>query len=101
MSTSEISGTRLSSAPASVAPTMPAPTIAQSNLFSPVTTCRHFTLNQYRVPWQVLAQDLRALFRDQHLLNGLNVHDGSVTYKAVADVLGYEYVAPMEALKRA
>ena len=35
---------------------------------------------------------------DEHLLNGLNVHAGKITYKAVADDLGYEYVAPAKAL---
>jgi len=39
-----------------------------------------------------------ALWADKHLLNGLNVHAGQVTYKAVADVLGYDYVDPREAL---
>ena len=27
---------------------------------------------------------------DPHLLNGLNVHQGKITYKAVADALGQE-----------
>ncbi|WP_088328410.1 alanine dehydrogenase [Lacimicrobium sp. SS2-24] len=30
----------------------------------------------------------RAMLEDQHLLNGLNVHEGKVTYKAVVDALG-------------
>ena len=30
----------------------------------------------------------RAMLEDQHLLNGLNVHKGKVTYKAVVDALG-------------
>ena len=30
---------------------------------------------------------------------GLNVHKGHVTYKAVADVFGHNYVAPEEAIK--
>ncbi len=33
-----------------------------------------------------------ALLDDQHLVNGLNVYRGQVTYQAVADDLGYEYV---------
>lgn len=40
----------------------------------------------------------RALLDDAHLLNGLNVHKGKVTYKAVADVLSYEYGNPQELL---
>jgi len=34
----------------------------------------------------------QALADDKHLLNGLNVCQGKVTYKAVADALGYDYV---------
>lgn len=41
----------------------------------------------------------QALLDDQHLLNGLNVHAGQVTYKAVADVLGYDYVPATLALQ--
>jgi alanine dehydrogenase len=35
----------------------------------------------------------KALHDDAHLRNGLNVASGKVTYKAVADDLGYAYVA--------
>ncbi len=40
-----------------------------------------------------------ALDEDEHLRNGLNVHAGKVTHRAVAEALGYEYVAPMDALR--
>ena len=40
----------------------------------------------------------QALLDDPHLLNGLNVHQGKVTYKAVADVLSYDYGNPKELL---
>ena len=40
----------------------------------------------------------QAMLDDEHLLNGLNVHDGKITYKAVADDLGYEYVPSTKAL---
>lgn len=40
----------------------------------------------------------QALLDDAHLMNGLNVHDGKVTYKAVADVLGYAFAEPKAAL---
>ena len=36
----------------------------------------------------------KALGEDKNFLAGLNVHKGQVTYKAVADVFGYEYVNP-------
>ncbi|MFT6343880.1 MAG: alanine dehydrogenase, partial [Paraglaciecola sp.] len=32
----------------------------------------------------------QAMLDDPHLLNGLNVHQGKITYKAVADALGQE-----------
>ena len=40
----------------------------------------------------------KALLEDEHLRAGLNVIDGKVTYKPVADVLGYEYVEATVAL---
>jgi len=39
-----------------------------------------------------------AMWADKHLLNGLNVHAGKVTYKAVADALGYDFSDPRESL---
>jgi alanine dehydrogenase len=39
-----------------------------------------------------------ALAEDEHLKQGLNVADGKVTYKAVAEAHGRDYVAPEEAL---
>jgi len=36
----------------------------------------------------------KALGEDKNFLAGLNVHKGDVTYKAVADVFGHEYVDP-------
>ena len=39
----------------------------------------------------------KALSEDKHLLAGLNVCKGQVTYKAVADVFGHEFVAPAQA----
>jgi alanine dehydrogenase len=40
----------------------------------------------------------RAMLEDPHLLNGLNVHAGKLTYEAVARDLGYEYVPAALAL---
>ena len=37
-----------------------------------------------------------ALKNDQHLKNGLNVHEGSISFEAVADELGYPYKSPDE-----
>jgi alanine dehydrogenase len=36
----------------------------------------------------------KALSEDKNFLSGLNVHKGEVTYKAVADVFGYDFVDP-------
>ena len=40
----------------------------------------------------------KALKDDPNFLSGLNVHKGEVTYKAVADVFGYNYLSAVEAL---
>ena len=40
----------------------------------------------------------KALNNDPNFLSGLNVCKGSVTYKAVADVFGHEYVSPNQAI---
>tara|TARA_B100001027_G_C15984881_1_gene205756 strand:- start:175 stop:516 length:342 start_codon:yes stop_codon:yes gene_type:complete len=36
----------------------------------------------------------KALSEDKNFLAGLNIFKGNVTYKAVADVFGYEYIKP-------
>jgi len=38
-----------------------------------------------------------ALKTDAHLMNGLNVHQGSITNKFVAEAHGFDYVSPAEA----
>ena len=40
----------------------------------------------------------KALKKDKNFLAGLNVHKGIVTYKAVADIFGHQYVSPFEAI---
>lgn len=40
----------------------------------------------------------QAMEDDRCLRDGLNVHNGKVTYQAVAEALGYDYVPPMQAL---
>ncbi len=40
----------------------------------------------------------KAMLDDEHLRNGLNVHEGKVTYEAVARDLGYDYVSAVQAL---
>jgi alanine dehydrogenase len=41
----------------------------------------------------------RALADDPHLRNGLNVHEGQITHRAVAGALKLPYVAPEQALR--
>jgi alanine dehydrogenase len=41
----------------------------------------------------------RALMDDEHLRNGLNVHESKITCRAVADALGYPYTPANDAVK--
>jgi alanine dehydrogenase len=59
-----------------------------------------FALNQATLPYLVKLANKgykKALSDDKHFLAGLNVCKGQVTYKAVADVFGHEYVEPAKA----
>ncbi len=47
---------------------------------------------------QLANNGLKALMDDVHLRNGLNVHKGRVTNRAVAEALGYEATEPRSAL---
>jgi alanine dehydrogenase len=42
----------------------------------------------------------KACERDAHLLNGLNVHAGQLTYYAVGKALGIDVVSPSIAVKQ-
>lgn len=60
-----------------------------------------FALNNATLPHVITLANKgykQALTDDPHLLAGLNVHKGKVTYKEVADDLGYDYVDPMTAI---
>jgi alanine dehydrogenase len=48
---------------------------------------------------QLANKGLKALMDDPHLRNGLNVHQGKVTNKAVAEALGLEMADPKAVLK--
>lgn len=58
-------------------------------------------LNNATLPFvMALAESpVGALLRDANLRNGLNIHSGQVTHRAVAESLGYPYMDPFEALK--
>ena len=72
-----------------------------ANMPGGVARTATMALNNATLPYAIaLANDpINALFTNANLQNGLNVHKGSVTYKAVADALGYSYVPADEALK--
>ena len=40
----------------------------------------------------------KALKKDKNFLAGLNVHKGIVTYKAVADIFGHQYISPSKVI---
>ena len=61
-----------------------------------------YALNNATLPFilQIANKGWRkALTENPHLMAGLNVHAGHITYKAVADVLGYKFMAPEEAVR--
>ncbi len=53
-----------------------------------------FVLDLARKGWR------QALRDDPHLANGLNIHAGNVTYRAVAEDLGYQYMTAEQAIER-
>jgi alanine dehydrogenase len=61
-----------------------------------------FALNQATLPYLIKLANKgyqKAFSEDKNFLAGLNVHKGQVTYKAVADVFGHDFVEPGEAIK--
>ena len=72
-----------------------------ANMPGGVARTATMALNNATLPYALALADhpISSLFRDKNLQNGLNVHKGKVTYKAVADALGYQYVPADEALK--
>ncbi len=72
-----------------------------ANMPGGVARTSTFALNNATIPFAVALADKgyrQALLDDPHLRNGLNVHKGAVTYRAVADDLGYDYQPPEQAL---
>jgi alanine dehydrogenase len=64
----------------------------------PITST--YALNHATLPYVIALADrgLEALRQDGHLRDGLNVHRGQVTHRAVAEALGYQAVDPLTAL---
>ncbi len=61
--------------------------VARTSTYALNNVTLPFAMNIANKGWK------KALHDDVHLRNGLNVAGGKVTYKAVADDLGYDYVA--------
>jgi alanine dehydrogenase len=72
-----------------------------ANMPGAVARTSTIALNNATLPFAVALANKgarKALADDPHLLNGLNIHDGQVTYKAVADALKLKYVPAQQAL---
>ncbi len=72
-----------------------------ANMPGAVARTSTMALNNATLPFVVALADKghrHALAEDQHLMNGLNVADGAVTYRAVATAHNLDYVPPQEAL---
>jgi alanine dehydrogenase len=72
-----------------------------ANMPGGVARTSTFALTNATLPFavQLANKGAQALLDDPHLLNGLNVHAGKITYEAVARDLGYDYVPAATALK--
>ncbi len=72
-----------------------------ANMPGGVARTSTFALTNATLPFavQLANKGKQAMLDDAHLLNGLNVHAGKVTYEAVAKDLGYDYVPAADALK--
>jgi alanine dehydrogenase len=72
-----------------------------TNMPGAVARTSTFALNNATLPFTLALANKghrTALYEDPHLKAGLNVSEGQVTYKAVADAHSLDYVAPEEAL---
>ena len=73
-----------------------------ANMPGGVARTSTFALTNATLPYVLALADKgyrKALLDDVQFRDGLNVHHGAVTHKAVAEALGYEHVAAQEALK--
>jgi alanine dehydrogenase len=73
-----------------------------TNMPGAVARTSTFALNNVTLPFVLTLADegLRvALGKDPHLRNGLNVHEGKVTHRAVADALKLKFTPPEAALR--
>ncbi|WIO75348.1 alanine dehydrogenase [Porticoccaceae bacterium LTM1] len=74
-----------------------------ANMPGGVARTSTMALNNVTLPYAISLANMgakAAMLKDVHLLNGLNVHKGMITYDAVATAHGMEFVAPAEALEK-
>ena len=72
-----------------------------ANMPGAVARTSTYALNNVTLPHALRIAELgwkEAMRRDPHLAAGLNVHDGKITYPAVAEELGYDLLPVAEAL---
>ncbi|MEY2944195.1 MAG: alanine dehydrogenase [Pseudomonadota bacterium] len=72
-----------------------------ANMPGAVARTSTYALNNVTLPHALKIADMgwkAALKANPHLANGLNVHDGQLTYEAVARELGYDYVPVADVL---
>jgi alanine dehydrogenase len=72
-----------------------------ANMPGGVARTSTYALNNVTLPFGLAIADKgykQALLDNPHLLNGLNIIDGKVTYKAVAEDLGYRFYEPTQLL---
>lgn len=72
-----------------------------TNMPGAVARTSTFALNNATLPFILSIAELgtkEALHKDPHLMNGLNVCDGKLTYQAVAHAQGRDYTKPSEVL---
>lgn len=73
-----------------------------TNMPGGVARTSTFALNNATLPYILAIADKslqKAMLDDKHLLQGLNIYQGKVTYEAVAHDMGYTYVDPIMALE--
>ena len=73
-----------------------------ANMPGAVARTSTYALNNVTLPHALRIADLgwkAALKANPHLAAGLNVHDGKITYEAVAQDLGYDYTPVAEVLR--
>jgi alanine dehydrogenase len=72
-----------------------------ANMPGAVARTSTFALNNATLPYTIALANKgyrRALAEDKNLMNGLNIHEGQVTYKAVATALKLKYTPAQQAL---